>query len=193
MTKQEFMQLLEQQIRLLPLSERNRLINYYNEALEDRMEEGMSEEEAVASLDGLDALSLNLFDEIEDVTDKKSESVRSIPAPLKWFLLFITSPLWIMFPIVLTILLMVCGLLLIILLVLGVCFVIVSICGLFMLPKVFMRNIPSAIVLLGTILLSVGSAPWCWIGYKAWIGKYLQCVKAMPEWFKKQWQKVVAL
>lgn len=192
MTKQEFMQLLEQQIKLLPLSERSRLINYYNEALEDRMEEGMSEEEAVASLDGLDELSLNLFDEIEDVAERKTE-VRSIPAPLKWFIVFITSPLWIMFPFVLAMLLLVCGLLLLILLMLGVCFVIVSICGVFILPKVLMRNIPSAIVLLGTIVLSVGLAPWCWFGYKAWIGKFLQCVKTMPQWYKKQWQKVVAL
>ena len=64
MNKQEFMQLLEQRIKLLPLSERHRLINLYNEALEDRIEEGMSEEDAVASLDGLDELSLNLYDEI---------------------------------------------------------------------------------------------------------------------------------
>lgn len=193
MTKQEFMQLLEQQIKPLPLSERNRLINYYNEALEDRMEEGMSEEEAVASLDGFDALSLNLFDEIEEINEKKQESVRTIPTPLKWFLLFITSPLWIMFTFILALLLIVCGFLLICLLILGVCFVIMSICGLFMLPKILMRNIPSAIVLLGTILLSIGLAPWCWIGYKTWINKYLGCVKAMPKWFKKQWQKVVAL
>ena len=48
MNKQEFMQLLEQRIKLLPLSERHRLINFYNEALEDRIEEGMSEEDARA-------------------------------------------------------------------------------------------------------------------------------------------------
>lgn len=193
MTKQEFMLLLEQQTRLLPLSERNRLINYYNEALEDRMEEGMSEEEAVASLDNLDEISLNLFDEIEDVSMEKTETAHRMPTALKWFLLFITSPLWIMFPFILATLLMVWGLLLIILLVIGVCFALIAICGVFMLPKVFMNNVPSAVVLFGTILLSLGLAPWCWFGYKAWITKFLQCSKATPEWCKKQWQKVVQL
>lgn len=193
MNKQEFMQLLEQQIRLLPLSERNRLINYYNEALEDRMEEGMSEEDAVASLDGLDELSLNLFDEIDVVSEKKTETARSMPAPIKWFLLFITSPVWLLIPFIHALLMMVWGLLLIILLVLCVCFVIAAVCGVFMLPRVLMRNLPSAIVLLGTIVLSVGLAPWCWFGYKAWIGKFLQCVKAMPDLYKKLWQKVVVL
>ncbi len=73
MNKQEFMQLLEQRIKLLPLSERHRLINFYNEALEDRIEEGMSEEEAVASLDGLDELSLNLYDEIKAAPIEKGK------------------------------------------------------------------------------------------------------------------------
>ena len=73
MNKQEFMQLLEQRIKLLPLSERHRLINFYNEALEDRIEEGMSEEDAVASLDGLDELSLNLYDEIKEEPIEKDK------------------------------------------------------------------------------------------------------------------------
>ena len=79
MNKQEFMQLLEQRIKLLPLSERHRLINFYNEALEDRIEEGMSEEDAVASLDGLDELSLNLYDEIKEEPiekDKRTNIIR---------------------------------------------------------------------------------------------------------------------
>ncbi len=50
MTKREFMELLNKQTSRLPEAERNRLLEYYGEIIDDRMEEGLSEAEAVAAL-----------------------------------------------------------------------------------------------------------------------------------------------
>ena len=191
MNKQEFMQLLEQRIKLLPLSERHRLINFYNEALEDRIEEGMSEEDAVASLDGLDELSLNLYDEIKEEPIEKDKRTNIIPCAVKWFLIVLASPIWLMIPVILLILLLVWGLLLVILLVFGLCFLIMAVCGFFLMPSVYSANFTSFVVLVGTVLLSIGLAPWCWFGFKAWTPTFVNCCKSMPGWCLSQWQKAV--
>ena len=47
MNKQEFITLLEKRLFELPQVEKEHLLNYYNETIEDRIEDGMSEAEAV--------------------------------------------------------------------------------------------------------------------------------------------------
>ena len=54
MNKQEFITLLEKRLFELPQVEKEHLLNYYNETIEDRIEDGMSEAEAVASLDSVE-------------------------------------------------------------------------------------------------------------------------------------------
>ena len=43
MTKREFLEMLNNQTSLLPEAERDRLLEYYGEIIDDRMEEGLSE------------------------------------------------------------------------------------------------------------------------------------------------------
>ena len=50
MTKREFLDMLNKQTSRLPEAERSRLLEYYGEIIDDRMEEGLSEAEAVAAL-----------------------------------------------------------------------------------------------------------------------------------------------
>ena len=50
MTKREFLDMLNRQTSLLPEAERDRLLEYYGEIIDDRMEEGLTEAEAVAAL-----------------------------------------------------------------------------------------------------------------------------------------------
>jgi DUF4097 and DUF4098 domain-containing protein YvlB len=50
MTKREFLDMLNRQTSLLPEAERDRLLEYYGEIIDDRMEEGLSEADAVAAL-----------------------------------------------------------------------------------------------------------------------------------------------
>lgn len=65
MNKQEFISLLEKRLFQLPQIEKEHLLNYYNETIEDRMEDGMSEAEAVASLDSIDMIVKQVYAERE--------------------------------------------------------------------------------------------------------------------------------
>lgn len=48
MTKTEFLKQLKKKLRMLPEQERQRVLDYYNELIEDEMEEGHSEADAVS-------------------------------------------------------------------------------------------------------------------------------------------------
>ena len=50
MTKEQFLNELQNRLSFLPSSEVAPFISYYREMIEDRMEEGMSEADAVAKL-----------------------------------------------------------------------------------------------------------------------------------------------
>ena len=63
MNKQEFITLLEKRLFELPQVEKEHLLNYYNETIEDRIEDGMSEAEAVASLDSVEDIVKQIYSE----------------------------------------------------------------------------------------------------------------------------------
>ena len=65
MNKQEFLDLLRQELSGLPEEDINERVDFYGEMIEDRMEEGLAEEEAVA--------------EIGSVGDIVSQTVSDIP------------------------------------------------------------------------------------------------------------------
>ena len=48
MTKREFLEMLNERTSCLSEAERDRLLEYYGEIIDDRMEEGLTEAEAVA-------------------------------------------------------------------------------------------------------------------------------------------------
>lgn len=48
MTKRDFLKQLKKRLRLLPWQEREKLIAYYSELIEDEVEEGRRETEAVS-------------------------------------------------------------------------------------------------------------------------------------------------
>ncbi len=54
MSKWEFIDELCRRLRLMPVEEAQRTVMFYSEAIDDRIEDGMSEEEAVASLGSVD-------------------------------------------------------------------------------------------------------------------------------------------
>lgn len=56
MTKTEFLSALEQRLFFLPDEEKQKYLAFYTEGLEDRIEDGMREEEAVADLGDLQAV-----------------------------------------------------------------------------------------------------------------------------------------
>lgn len=76
MTKREFFDALSDRIRSLPKEEVNRTITYYNEILEDYMEDGMTEEEAVAKLEDVDVIAQRILH-----SNEPEQPPYSAPAP----------------------------------------------------------------------------------------------------------------
>ena len=66
MNRAEFLTQLRGQLKPLPQSEIEKTISFYIEAINDRMEDGMSEEEAVASLETPDAIAREIL--VENAT-----------------------------------------------------------------------------------------------------------------------------
>lgn len=77
MTKSEFILSLSEALALIPRSERVRVLEYYEEMIDDRIESGMSEEEAVAALGSIDEILKEAAPEAVHECTNYSESVSS--------------------------------------------------------------------------------------------------------------------
>ncbi len=91
MTKRQFFGELKSKTKHLTKAERRELISYYNEMISERMEDGMSEEEAVAALGSIDEL-LSTY-----VPQEYKAPVRRTPRLRPWHIVLIVlgSPVWI--------------------------------------------------------------------------------------------------
>lgn len=98
MTKQEFLAALEQRLQAIPDDERKRTIAYYDESIDDRMEDGMTEEEAVDSLESIDTIVQRIMKDtpLKTIVKTKVERKKKLET---WQILLIifTCPFW--FPI----------------------------------------------------------------------------------------------
>ncbi|MBR4875998.1 MAG: DUF1700 domain-containing protein, partial [Clostridia bacterium] len=68
MTKHTFLNTLERRLSALPKAEREEYILYYEELINDRMEEGCSEQEAVAQLEEIDLIVGRILGERSDLS-----------------------------------------------------------------------------------------------------------------------------
>ena len=96
MTKDEFTQELRSKLSGIPQNDIEERISYYSEMIDDRMEDGLSEEEAVAGIGAVDTIVEHVMSEIP-----LSKIVREKTAPAKsrlgggWIALIILGfPLW---------------------------------------------------------------------------------------------------
>ena len=55
MNKQEYLESIRSRISAMPADDVNRFMDYYSEMIDDRVEDGLSEEEAVADMGSPDA------------------------------------------------------------------------------------------------------------------------------------------
>lgn len=67
MTKQDFLAALERALAKLPHAEVQQAIAFYDEAISDRVEDGMSENDAVASLGDVDEIARQIASEIPPI------------------------------------------------------------------------------------------------------------------------------
>lgn len=89
MNKSRFIRALSRRLRALPREEKQTSLAYYTEMIQDHMEEGMSEEQAVAMLGNVDEIAAQILQSAPDVP--KAGKGRRV-----WMivLLVLGSPVW---------------------------------------------------------------------------------------------------
>ena len=98
MRKQEFLDKLKGSLWAMPEADKQRSADYYSEMIDDRMEDGLSEEEAVAAVGDLDEIIKQILHETPrppaTVKKEQKNQKRSLEV---WMILLLVlgSPLWI--------------------------------------------------------------------------------------------------
>ncbi len=96
MTKTTFLYQLKNQLSLIPEKEREERISFYSEMIDDRIEEGICEEEAVESIGSLDTIVHDILEEIR-LSKQSDTSAKTKKQWKAWeiVLLALGSLLWI--------------------------------------------------------------------------------------------------
>lgn len=95
MNKQEFSDSLKQKLSGLPAQEVEERLSFYCEMIDDRIEEGRTEEEAVAEIGSVDAIAAQIIAEIP-LTKIAKERIKPKRQMRPWeiVLLILGSPIW---------------------------------------------------------------------------------------------------
>ena len=93
MTKQEFLKRLRKGIKTLPQNEIDERITFYSEMIDDRIEEGVPENEAVALVGDVDTIISQIISEVPSAKKENTAPKRKMKA---WeiVLLVLGSPIW---------------------------------------------------------------------------------------------------
>lgn len=96
MTKLEFILALNEKLSAYPKAEVQQRLSFYSEMIEDRMEDGLSEEEAVAAVGDVELIAAEIAAELTPEEAPKPPK----PAPREWkawviVLLIVGSPVWV--------------------------------------------------------------------------------------------------
>lgn len=95
MNKKQFLAAIGEQLRSLPQSDVEKSLDYYSEMIDDRMEDGVSEEEAVAAMGNVDDIAAQILLEtpLPKLVKARLKPSRALKA---WeiVLLVLGSPVW---------------------------------------------------------------------------------------------------
>ncbi len=98
MDKKQFITTLKNRLGSLPYHEVEKIINYYDELINDKIEDGMSEEGAIKSLGNIDLIVNEIYNEIpvhEIVRRKVKNSFEFSSNKALWIIIAVlTSPIW---------------------------------------------------------------------------------------------------
>lgn len=96
MTKIKFLLSLNEKLKGLPQDDVEERLNFYSEMIEDRMEEGLSEEDAVSAVGSVDDIAKQIKSEISSVKISKNE-MKPKRRMKAWeiVLLALGAPIWI--------------------------------------------------------------------------------------------------
>ena len=95
MTKLQFILLLHEKLSGLPQDDIEERVSFYTEIIEDRMEDGLSEEEAVAAIGTIDSIATQILEEIP-LTKIVKEKIRPKRRLKVWEIicLILGAPIW---------------------------------------------------------------------------------------------------
>ena len=96
MNKKEFISALRRHLKSLPKREREERLSFYGEAIDDRVEEGFSEEDAVADIGAVDEIAALILNARSENNDREQAAGRERRS-LKWWelvLIIVGFPLW---------------------------------------------------------------------------------------------------
>ena len=96
MTKYEFLDELQEKLTGLPENEIDEWVSFYCEAIDDRIEEGMTEQEAVAAIGAVDGIVEQILKEVplSKLVKEKIKRKRRRLATWEIVLLAVGSPIW---------------------------------------------------------------------------------------------------
>lgn len=98
MTKKLFLEQLRQRLQRISQDEQTTVCHYYDEIISDKIEEGMTEEQAVASLGDIDQLVTEILSEQsipQLIRERVNQSHRQSSNKTVWVILAILgSPIW---------------------------------------------------------------------------------------------------
>lgn len=102
MNKFEFLTLLRERLSGLPCEDIEKTLDYYSEMIDDRVEEGLTEDEAVAALGNLDTIVTQAFADSAafNANARKEESAKEPPKrrelkPWMVVLIVLGAPVWV--------------------------------------------------------------------------------------------------
>lgn len=95
MTKLEFLTALREKLSGLPDTDINERLEFYSEAIDDRIEDGMSEEDATASIGNVDEIAAQIISDtpFTKLVKEKISKRRSLSA-FEIVLLALGAPIW---------------------------------------------------------------------------------------------------
>lgn len=94
MNKHDFLAKLRKKLTDLPQDEVLERLNFFSEMIEDRIEEGLSEKEAVVSVGRVHEIAAQILSETSGESVLKNKDEKNRVKLLEIFLLILGSPLW---------------------------------------------------------------------------------------------------
>lgn len=173
MNKQEFLKELSDGLTGLPHDDINERLNFYAEMIDDHVEDGLSEEEAIAEIGNPEKIAIHIIEEYP-ISKLVKEKVRPKRSLRTWeiILLILGSPIWASLLIILFALLLVIYIVIwVLVIVLWAVFAVFIVCALACIAAgiyfIFHGEPLPGITVIGAALLLAGLAIFLFFGCKA--------------------------
>lgn len=95
MTKQQFISKLKSKLRGLSKKDVEERLSFYGEMIDDRIESGLSEEDAIAEIGSADMVASQIIEEMSSQNVPEGQKTNKRISALQIVLLVLGSPLWI--------------------------------------------------------------------------------------------------